>query len=91
VLRIPGGKPAPEPGIPPFPGDAELGDRGSVVLAWQEALIAHGVIRDAAANRDQHYGKGMRNAVERLQRSWGWDDADGVAGKHTWSKLHGGP
>jgi hypothetical protein len=62
-----------------------------VVLAWQEALIAHGVIRDAAANRDQHYGKGMRNAVERLQRSWGWDDADGVAGKHTWSKLHGGP
>jgi hypothetical protein len=26
----------------------------------------------------------------RLQKSWEWSDADGVAGKHTWSKLHGG-
>jgi hypothetical protein len=92
VLRIPGGKPTPPaPGIPPFPGEAELGDRGPVVLAWQEALIAHGVIRDNADNRDQHYGTGMRNVVERLQRSWDWSDADGVAGRHTWSKLHGGP
>ena len=27
----------------------------------------------------------------RLQKSWDWSDADGVAGKHTWRKLHGGP
>jgi hypothetical protein len=91
VLRIPGGKPAPAPGIPPFPGEAALGDGGRVVLAWQEALIAHGVIRDNASNRDQYYGTGMRRAVERLQRSWDWSDADGGAGRHTWSKLHGGP
>jgi hypothetical protein len=92
VLRVPGGKPAPPaPGIPTFPGEVELGDRGAVVLAWQEALIARRVIRDNADNRDLHYGTGMRDAVERLQRSWGWSDADGVAGKHTWSKLHGGP
>jgi hypothetical protein len=32
----------------------------------------------------------MKKAVLRLQRSWDWSDADGVAGKHTWTKLHGG-
>ena len=62
-----------------------------MVLAWQKALIAHGVIRDSPANRDSHYGQGMLKAVMRLQRSWDWSDADGVAGKHTWRQLHGGP
>ena len=33
-------------GVPPFPGEAKLNDRGPVVLAWQKALIAHGVISD---------------------------------------------
>jgi hypothetical protein len=65
-------------------------DRGPVVLAWQQALIAPGVISDRPANRDSHYGGGMMKAVMRLQKSWEWSDADGVAGKHTWSKLHGG-
>jgi hypothetical protein len=88
VLTIPGGGGAP--GIPPFPGVAKLHDRGPVVLAWQKALIVRDVISDNAANRDSHYGDGMFKVVMRLQRSWGWSDADGVAGKHTWSKLHGG-
>jgi N-acetylmuramoyl-L-alanine amidase/LysM domain len=92
VLVIPGGDgAAPAPGeVPPFPGQAKLDDRGPVVLAWQEALITHGVISDRPANRDSHYGKGMFKAVMRLQKSWEWSDADGVAGKHTWRKLHGG-
>ena len=90
VLTIPGGGATASGGVPPFPGEAKLNDRGKVVLAWQEALIAHGVIKDRPANRDSHYGKGMFKAVMRLQRSWDWSDADGVAGKHTWSKLHGG-
>ena len=88
VLTIPGG--ADAPGVPPFPGETKLHDRGPVVLAWQLALIAHGVISDSAANHDSQYGDGMFGAVMRLQRSWGWSDADGVAGEHTWSKLHGG-
>jgi N-acetylmuramoyl-L-alanine amidase/LysM domain len=92
VLTIPGRKkPSPAAGdVPPFPGEAKLDDRGPVVLAWQHALIAHGVISDRPANRDSHYGRGMMKAVMRLQKSWEWSDADGVAGKHTWSKLHGG-
>jgi hypothetical protein len=89
VLTVPGGG-AGSQGTPPFPGEAKLDDRGPVVLAWQRALIAHGVISDNAANHDSHYGDGMYDAVLRLQRSWGWSDADGVAGKHTWSQLHGG-
>ena len=94
VLRIPGagGPPAPPApgGVPPFPGEAKSDDRGPVVLAWQQALIAHRVISDIPANRDSHYGRGMFTAVMRLQRSWDWDDADGVAGRNTWRKLHGG-
>ncbi|MET0323867.1 MAG: N-acetylmuramoyl-L-alanine amidase [Ilumatobacteraceae bacterium] len=78
-------------GVPPFPGSVEAGDSGPAVLAWQEALIAAGVIRDKPANRDSVYGEGMRKAVLKLQTSWDWDDADGKAGEHTWSKLHGGP
>jgi hypothetical protein len=85
--------PAPPPagdGIPPFPGEAARGASGPVVVAWQAALIAHGVISDNPANRDGVYGKGMAGAVRRLQESWGWSNADGVAGPHTWRKLHGG-
>ena len=96
VLIIPGRKkpvphrPSTGSAIPDFPGQAQRGDRGPVVLTWQVALIAHGVISDNADNRDSHYGDGMHKAVLRLQRSWEWSDADGVAGRHTWTKLHGG-
>jgi LysM repeat protein len=92
-IRGAGGPPAPPApgGVPSFPGKATLDDRGPVVLAWQKALIAHGVISDSPANRDSHYGQGMFKAVMRLQKSWEWADADGVAGKHTWRRLHGGP
>jgi hypothetical protein len=60
------------------------------VLAWQKALIARGVIADTPANHDAHFGSGMTKAVLRLRQSWGWTDADGVAGEHTWRKLQGG-
>jgi LysM repeat protein len=98
VLQLAGGGSAPAPGggpgagaVPPFPGVAQRSDSGPAVLAWQLALIAKGVIRDNTDNRDSQYGDGMHNAVLKLQQSWGWSDADGIAGKHTWSKLHGGP
>lgn len=102
VLTIPGGAPvagATTPGagaaaaagpMPAFPGEAKAGDHGPIVLAWQEALIAAGVISDNPANRDSSYGDGMTKAVLKLQQSWGWSDADGKAGEHTWRKLHGG-
>jgi LysM repeat protein len=101
VLTVPGGSgagpgPAAGPGvggdgsIPPYPGDAERGQTGPVVTAWQEALIARGVISDTQANHDGAYGEGMEKAVRKLQESWGWSDADGKAGSHTWRKLFGG-
>jgi LysM repeat protein len=95
VLTIPGAPDRPttgptHPTMPDYPGQAERGDRGPIVLTWQVALIDHGVISDNADNRDSHYGDGMYKAVLRLQRSWDWSDADGVAGRHTWTKLHGG-
>lgn len=88
VLTIPSGAAT---GMPPFPGEAREGDRGPVVLAWQAALIARGVISDTPGNRDGYYGPGLARAVRRLQESWDWSDADGIAGPHTWSRLHGGP
>jgi LysM repeat protein len=95
VLTIPGaapsgGSPSGGSATPAFPGQARLDDRGPVVLSWQNALIGKNVIKDSQGNRDAHYGPGMRDAVLKLQRSWSWQDADGVAGKHTWTKLHGG-
>ena len=69
------------PGIPPFPGEAKHGDSGPVVLAWQLALIAKGVIKDNDDNRDSAYGNDSRKAVRKLQESWGWSDADGEAGR----------
>jgi hypothetical protein len=93
VLALPAtaARPAAVAGVPPFPGEARQGHRGGVVSAWQQALIAAGVIRDTGGNRDGYYGPGLAGAVRRLQASWGWSDADGVAGPHTWSRLHGGP
>ena len=92
VLVIPGSAPdvSGAPKIPRFPGEAKRPDRGPVVLAWQKALIRENVIGDRPANRDSVFGDGMFRAVMELQRSWGWSDADGVGGRHTWRKLHGG-
>ena len=99
VLTLPGGATAPAaapaaagsaPAAAGFPGEAKLGLTGPVVLAWQKALIAHGVIADTPGNRDSGFGEGLERKVRELQQSWGWTDADGVAGSHTWTKLHGG-
>jgi LysM repeat protein len=89
VLRLPGGGGGGGAAVPAFPGVAREGDRGEVPAAWQKALIARKVISDNQDNRDRHYGAGMRAAVQRLQRSWGWSDADGVADERTWARLHG--
>lgn len=70
-----------------FPGEAKRGMKGEVVVAWQEALIAHGVIADTKGNHDGDYGEGMEKAVLELQQSWDWSDADGIAGRGTWKKL----
>ncbi len=70
-----------------FPGEAKLGMKGPIVVAWQEALILHGIIADNEDNHDGDYGEGMEKAVLRLQRSWGWSDADGIAGTGTWRRL----
>jgi len=48
------------------------------------------VIADTQGNHDGVYGEGMEKAVLKLQQSWGWTDADGKAGAHTWRKLFGG-
>jgi LysM repeat protein len=94
VLTVPGGAGGGGAGsdgtIPPFPGEAARGSTGAVVTAWQEALIARGVIADTQGNHDGVYGEGMEKAVRKLQQSWGWTDADGKAGAHTWRKLFGG-
>ncbi len=71
-----------------FPGEAKRGMTGPVVVAWQEALIAHGTIANTKDNRDGDYGEGMEKAVLELQQSWDWSDADGIAGPGTWKKLH---
>ena len=73
---------------PAFPGEAELGMTGPIVLAWQEALIAHQVIADNADNRDEAYGEGMQNAVLKLQQQWGWPKPSGVADGNTWQQLN---
>lgn len=93
VLTIPrpagaGGGTAQTAAGPAFPGEAERGMKGPIVVAWQEALIARGVIADNHGNRDGEYGEGLERAVLKLQKSWGWSDADGVAGSGTWTKLH---
>jgi len=92
VLTIPGGSDTLDSSVSTatatFPGEAKRGMKGPIVLAWQEALIAHGVIADTTGNHDGDYGEGMERAVLELQQSWNWSDADGIAGSGTWKKLH---
>ena len=87
VLKIPA-VPGASHAAPPFPGEAKLGMKGPIVLAWQEALIAHRVIADSKDNRDSDYGPGMERKVLELQKSWKWPDANGIAGSATWQQLH---
>lgn len=50
-------------------------------------MILNGYIADNSANHDGVWGNGMHNACASMQTSWGWGDADGVGGKHTWPHL----
>lgn len=93
VLTIPGttgaggGTVATAMATAEFPGEAKRGMNGPIVVAWQEALIAHGIIADNKDNHDGDYGEGMERTVLELQQSWGWSDADGIAGRGTWKRL----
>ncbi len=86
VLTIPGGAGSGS-SVPAFPGEAKRGMTGPIVVAWQEALIAHGIIADNKDNHDGDFGDGMEKAVLKLQHSWGWSNATGEAGSDTWKKL----
>jgi len=72
---------------PPFPGEGNYGCSYSTCRAWQDAMILNGVIKDNAANHDGVWGDGMHNACFNMQRSWGWSDADGIGGQHSWAHL----
>ncbi|MDQ1424455.1 MAG: hypothetical protein QOD72_1953 [Acidimicrobiaceae bacterium] len=82
---------------PAYPGEVGFGDgagdkvaQHGKVQAWQEILIQAGVIADNPSNHDGQYLKGMRDKVFDLQsRVWGWSDADGRAGPHTYAKITG--
>jgi hypothetical protein len=50
-------------------------------------MILNGYIANNSANHDGIWGNGMHNACLHMQESWGWSDADGVGGKHTWPHL----
>ena len=80
-------KPPPVYVEPPFPGTGDYGCSSKVCRAWQDAMILNGYIADNPANHDGVWGDGMHNACYNMQRSFGWSDADGVGGKHTWSHL----
>jgi hypothetical protein len=75
--------------MPAYPGEAKLGDRGRIVRVWQAILTEADVISDIPANHDGYYGPQMTNAVLSLQRSWGWKNADGVAGRAKYDQIAG--
>lgn len=85
-------EPTPEPPpagwvCPPFPGTGDYGCSSATASAWQDAMILNGIISDNSANHDGVWGTGMHNACYDMQRSWGWGDADGIGGSHTWPHL----
>jgi hypothetical protein len=59
---------------PPFPGEAVVGDSGDVVKAWQEILIAAGVMSDIPENRDGVYGPATQEAVSEYLSLNGLED-----------------
>jgi hypothetical protein len=77
-------------GWAPYPGEARPGDRGDHVRAWQHILIQAGAISDIPENHDGYYGPGMYQVVLRIQQSWGWSDADGIAGPRTYQMIVSG-
>lgn len=72
---------------PPFPGTGDYGCSSSTCRAWQDEMIRHGYISDNPANHDGVWGDGMHNACRKMQQTWGWSDADGIGGEHTWPHL----
>ena len=82
---VSGGQTA-ESAIGPYPGEARRGDTGAVVLAWQNMLIAAGVISDFPENRDGVYGAGTEGAVRDYQAQWGLN-GEGVADEELWNYL----
>ncbi len=82
---------------PAYPGEVEFGDgtgdkaaRQGKVKVWQAILIRAGIIADNPSNHDGQYLQGMRDKVFDLQsRVWGWSDADGKAGPHTYAQITG--
>jgi N-acetylmuramoyl-L-alanine amidase len=86
----PGPTPQPPPSgyvPPPFPGTGDYGCSYNVCRAWQDAMILNGIIADNNSNHDGVWGDGMHNACFNMQRSWGWSDADGIGGQHSWAHL----
>lgn len=86
------GTPQPEPPptewlCPPFPGVGDYGCSYNTCRAWQDAMILNHYISDNPANHDGVWGNGMHTAVLGMQVEWGWDDADGIGGQHTWPHL----
>lgn len=89
-----GSTPPVDPPTPPvdptpaYPGEGTYGAPADVVRVWQDAMILNGVISDNPANHDGVWGDGMHNATYRMQATdFGWGDADGIAGPHTWTHL----
>ena len=82
--------PVPPPSgwvCPPFPGTGDYGCSSGTCVTWQEAMILNGIISDNPSNHDGVWGNGMHNACFGMQQGWGWNDADGVAGEHSWAHL----
>jgi peptidoglycan hydrolase-like protein with peptidoglycan-binding domain len=65
---------------------ARPGDAGPAARLLMEALIARGVLADAAASRDGNYGEDDKEIVLQFQRDNGLT-VDGEVGPQTWSKL----
>ena len=61
--------------LPPYPGEAVVGDRGDVVKAWQEILIEVGVTSDIPENRDGIYGPATQEALLEYLALNGLEDA----------------
>ena len=83
-------RPGQQPGSPRTRAKPRKATEDRTCWRGRRRSSRDGVIGNSQDNRDSFYGQGMAKAVLRLQQSWGWDDADGVVGEHTWRKLHGG-
>jgi hypothetical protein len=83
------GAPGPEPTPPPtpvpgYPGEGDYGCTWDVCRTWQDMMIVGGWISDTRANQDGVWGNGMHGACLRMQQGFGWSDADGIGGPHSW-------